>query len=270
MVSLVGTVYQHSIRVGGDQFDDAIINHVPGLYNVMLGEQTAEHVKKHIGSASGSVPRESMRAVGRGVEDGLPRTIELSNHDVAEALTVPLNQVVSAVKAVLEKAPPELITDVAHRGIVLTGAARCLLTSTAACSTKPGWPCAWPSSRTVARCAAPGWRWGASSWISITDPARVSRRMTGAARNCEPGPFWPMLWRIGVQAVASTSFPVDRSSQESQCPERKLIPLPRRPTRPSSQHPLFLPPRPPIRSARRRSSRPNPFRRSPCAAASTC
>lgn len=121
VVSLGGTVYQQSIRVGGDQFDDAIINHVRGLYNVMLGEQTAEHVKKHIGSASGSVPRESMRAVGRGVEDGLPRTIELSNHDVAEALTVPLNQVVSAVKDVLEKAPPELITDVAHRGIVLTG-----------------------------------------------------------------------------------------------------------------------------------------------------
>ncbi len=121
IVSLGGTVYQHSVRVGGDQFDAAIVNHVRGLYNVLLGEQTAEHVKKYIGSASGSVPRESMRAVGRGVEDGLPRTIELSNHDVAEALAAPLNQVVNAVKCVLEKAPPELVTDVAHRGIVLTG-----------------------------------------------------------------------------------------------------------------------------------------------------
>ncbi|WP_420958927.1 rod shape-determining protein [Burkholderia gladioli] len=121
VVSLGGTVYQHAIRVGGDQFDAAIINHVRGLYNVLLGEQTAEHVKKYIGSASGSVPRESMRAVGRGVEDGLPRTIELSNHDIAEALAAPLNQVVNAVKRVLEKAPPELVTDIAHRGIVLTG-----------------------------------------------------------------------------------------------------------------------------------------------------
>ncbi|WP_186191706.1 rod shape-determining protein [Burkholderia gladioli] len=121
VVSLGGTVYQHAIRVGGDQFDAAIINHVRGLYNVLLGEQTAEHVKKYIGSASGSVPRESMRAVGRGVEDGLPRTIELSNHDIAEALAAPLNQVVNAVKRVLEKAPPELVTDIAHRGIMLTG-----------------------------------------------------------------------------------------------------------------------------------------------------
>ncbi|MDN7738325.1 MULTISPECIES: rod shape-determining protein [Burkholderia] len=121
VVSLGGTVYQHAIRVGGDQFDAAIINHVRGLYNVLLGEQTAEHVKKYIGSASGSVPRESMRAVGRGVEDGLPRTIELSNHDIAEALAAPLDQVVNAVKRVLEKAPPELVTDIAHRGIVLTG-----------------------------------------------------------------------------------------------------------------------------------------------------
>ncbi|WP_186196420.1 rod shape-determining protein [Burkholderia gladioli] len=121
VVSLGGTVYQHAIRVGGDQFDAAIINHVRGLYNVLLGEQTAEHVKKYIGSASGSVPRESMRAVGRGVKDGLPRTIELSNHDIAEALAAPLDQVVNAVKRVLEKAPPELVTDIAHRGIVLTG-----------------------------------------------------------------------------------------------------------------------------------------------------
>ncbi|WP_280529116.1 rod shape-determining protein [Burkholderia perseverans] len=121
VVSLGGVVYQQSVRVGGDQFDAAIINHVRGLYNVLLGEQTAEHVKKQIGSACRSVPRESMRAVGRGVEDGLPRTIELSNHDVAEALAAPLNQVITTVKAALEKAPPELVTDIAHRGIVLTG-----------------------------------------------------------------------------------------------------------------------------------------------------
>ncbi|ACR32145.1 rod shape-determining protein [Burkholderia glumae] len=121
VVSLGGVVYQQSVRVGGDQFDAAIVNHVRGLYNVLLGEQTAEHVKKQIGSACHSVPRESMRAVGRGVEDGLPRTIELSNHDVAEALAAPLKQVITTVKAVLENAPPELVTDIAHRGIVLTG-----------------------------------------------------------------------------------------------------------------------------------------------------
>ncbi len=121
MVALGGIVCRDGVRIGGDQFDAAIVNHVRGVYGVQLGEQTAEHVKKTIGSASHAVPRESMRAIGRSVVDGLPRTIELSNHDVADALAAPLNQVVSAVKRVLENAPPELVTDVANRGIVLTG-----------------------------------------------------------------------------------------------------------------------------------------------------
>ncbi|WDD91721.1 rod shape-determining protein [Burkholderia sp. FERM BP-3421] len=121
VIALGGVVYQEAIRVGGDQFDAAIVNHVRNLYGVLLGEQTAEHVKKIIGTASYGVPRESMHAVGRSVEDGLPRTIELTNHDIADALAAPLKQVVGAVKGALENAPPELITDIAHRGVVLTG-----------------------------------------------------------------------------------------------------------------------------------------------------
>ncbi len=123
VVSLGGTVYQHAIRVGGDQFDAAIINHVRGLYNVLLGEQTAEHVKKYIGSASGSVPRESMRAVGRGVEDGLPaahhRAVQPRHRRGAGRAAQPGGQRGEA--RAREKAPPELVTDIAHRGIVLTG-----------------------------------------------------------------------------------------------------------------------------------------------------
>lgn len=121
VIALGGIVYKEAIRVGGDQFDEAIVGHVRNLYGVLLGEQTAEHVKKTIGSASHGVPRESMRAVGRGVEDGLPRTVELSNHDIADALGAPLKLVIGAVKGALENAPPELITDIAHRGIMLTG-----------------------------------------------------------------------------------------------------------------------------------------------------
>jgi rod shape-determining protein MreB len=121
VVALGGIVYREAIRVGGDQFDAAIIGHVRNLYGVQLGEQTAEHVKKTIGTACADVPRESMQAVGRSVVDGLPRTIELSNHDIADALAAPLNEVVSAVKRTLENAPPELVTDIADRGLVLTG-----------------------------------------------------------------------------------------------------------------------------------------------------
>lgn len=121
VITLGGVAYQGSVRVGGDQFDAAIISHVRNVYGVMLGEQTAEHVKKTIGTATANVPRERMCAVGRSLADGLPRTIELSNHDIAEALAVPLKAVIGAIKAALESAPPELITDIADAGIVLTG-----------------------------------------------------------------------------------------------------------------------------------------------------
>ncbi|MGH8778348.1 rod shape-determining protein [Paraburkholderia sp.] len=121
VIALGGTVYSGSVRVGGDQFDQAIVNYVRGLYGVLLGEQTAEHVKKTIGSALRDVPIERMNATGRSVDDGLPRTVVLSNHDVADAIVAPLRQVIGAVKAALECAPAELVTDIANSGIVLTG-----------------------------------------------------------------------------------------------------------------------------------------------------
>ncbi|TKC88645.1 rod shape-determining protein [Trinickia terrae] len=121
VIALGGVVYNVSVRVGGDQFDSAIINHVRNLYGVVLGDQTAEYLKKTIGTATYNVPPQSMRATGRSLEDGLPRTIELSNHDVADALAVPLKEVIGAVKAALENAPPELVTDIADSGIVLAG-----------------------------------------------------------------------------------------------------------------------------------------------------
>ncbi|MBR8315133.1 rod shape-determining protein [Burkholderia dolosa] len=121
VIALGGIVYHEAIRVGGSQFDAAIINHVRNVYGVLLGEQTAEHVKKSIGSAVSAGLRSSTHAVGRGVQDGLPRSVELSNHDIADALAAPLKQVIGTVKSVLENAPAELVTDIAHRGVVLTG-----------------------------------------------------------------------------------------------------------------------------------------------------
>ncbi|SMG61430.1 rod shape-determining protein [Paraburkholderia susongensis] len=121
VIALGGTVYSGSVRVGGDNFDAAIVSYVRNLYGVLLGEQTAEHVKKRIGSAVHDVPLEQMNATGRSVDDGLPRTVQLSNRDIAEAIEGPLRQVIGAVKRGLELAPAELVTDIAHNGIVLTG-----------------------------------------------------------------------------------------------------------------------------------------------------
>ena len=121
VIALAGTAYSGSIRVGGDNFDAAIVSYVRNLYGVLLGEQTAEHVKKSIGSAVRDIPVEQMNATGRSAEDGLPRTVQLSNHDIAEAIEGPLRQVIGAVKRGLEMAPAELVTDIAHNGIVLTG-----------------------------------------------------------------------------------------------------------------------------------------------------
>ncbi|MFT4067453.1 rod shape-determining protein [Paraburkholderia sp.] len=121
VIALGGTAYSGSVRVGGDNFDAAIVSYVRNLYGVLLGEQTAEHVKKNIGSAVHDVPLEHMNATGRSVDDGLPRTVQLSNRDIAEAIEGPLREVIDAVKRGLEMAPAELVTDIAHNGIVLTG-----------------------------------------------------------------------------------------------------------------------------------------------------
>ncbi|SEA92844.1 rod shape-determining protein [Paraburkholderia sartisoli] len=121
VIALGGMAYSGSIRVGGDQFDLAIVNYVRAVYGVVIGDQTAEHVKKTIGTAIRDVPTERMNATGRSLDDGLPRTVQLTNHDIADAIVSPLTQVIGAVKTALECAPPELVTDIAHCGIVLTG-----------------------------------------------------------------------------------------------------------------------------------------------------
>ncbi|WP_042261534.1 rod shape-determining protein [Paraburkholderia heleia] len=121
IVALGGVACSGSVRVGGDQFDRAIVDHVRTLYGVVLGEQTAEHVKKTIGCALYGEPIERIRATGRSMEDGLPRTVEITSHDVVDALAAPLRVVINTVRQVLETAPAELVTDIADSGIVLTG-----------------------------------------------------------------------------------------------------------------------------------------------------
>jgi rod shape-determining protein MreB and related proteins len=121
VISLGGPVYQGSVRVGGDKFDEAIINYVRRNYGMLIGEATAEQVKKAIGSAfPGSEVRES-ELKGRNLAEGIPRSFSISSNEILEALSEPLNSIVTAVKSALENTPPELAADIAERGMTLTG-----------------------------------------------------------------------------------------------------------------------------------------------------
>ncbi|QSI76472.1 MULTISPECIES: rod shape-determining protein [Niveibacterium] len=121
VIALGGTVFANSVRVGGDKFDEAIVNYIRRNYGMLIGETTAENIKKEIGSAfPGSEVRE-MEVKGRNLAEGIPRGFTISSNEILEALADPLNSIVSAVKNALEQTPPELGADIAERGMVLTG-----------------------------------------------------------------------------------------------------------------------------------------------------
>jgi rod shape-determining protein MreB len=121
VISLNGIVYADSVRIGGDRFDDAIVNYVRRNYGSLIGEATAERIKHEIGCAyPGSEVRE-IEIKGRNLAEGLPRSFTLNSNEILEALQEPLAGIVEAVKTALENTPPELGSDVAERGMVLTG-----------------------------------------------------------------------------------------------------------------------------------------------------
>ena len=121
VISLNGIVYSDSVRIGGDRFDEAIINYVRRNYGSLIGEATAERIKHEIGSAYPGNEVREMDVWGRNLAEGVPRSFTLNSNEVLEALQEPLSGIVSAVKNALEKTPPELGSDVAERGMVLTG-----------------------------------------------------------------------------------------------------------------------------------------------------
>jgi rod shape-determining protein MreB len=121
VISLGGIVVSQSIRVGGDELDEAIIEHVKREYKLMIGSQTAEEVKLEIGSAY-ELPEDVEAEIrGRDLVSGLPKTVVLSSTEVRQALEAPLTQIIDAVKQTLDKTPPELASDIMDRGIVLAG-----------------------------------------------------------------------------------------------------------------------------------------------------
>ncbi|MFL0796985.1 MAG: rod shape-determining protein [Cellvibrionaceae bacterium] len=121
IISLNGVVYSESVRVGGDRFDEAIVNYVRRHYGSIIGEATAERIKQEVGCAyAGSEVRE-IDVRGRNLAEGVPRSFTLNSDEILEALQEPLSGIVQAVKSALEQSPPELASDIAESGIVLTG-----------------------------------------------------------------------------------------------------------------------------------------------------
>jgi rod shape-determining protein MreB len=121
VLSLNGIVYSASVRIGGDKFDDAIMAYVRRNYGTLIGEATAEKIKKEIGSAFPLNEVLEIEVKGRNLAQGIPRSFTLNSNEILEALQEPLAGIVGAVKTALEQTPPELGADVAERGIVLTG-----------------------------------------------------------------------------------------------------------------------------------------------------
>jgi len=121
IISLNGIVYAASVRIGGDRFDEAIINYVRRNYGTLIGEATAERIKKEIGTAYPGSELMEIEVKGRNLAEGVPRGFTLNSNEILESLQEPLAGIVGAVKVALEQTPPELGADVATRGIVLTG-----------------------------------------------------------------------------------------------------------------------------------------------------
>ena len=121
VISLAGIVYSKSVRVAGDKMDEAVIQHMKRKYNLLIGERTAEKIKKTIGTAYGGDEVMTMEVKGRDLVAGVPKTITANSDEVRESLAEPINAIVEAVRVVLERTPPELSADIVDKGIVLTG-----------------------------------------------------------------------------------------------------------------------------------------------------
>ncbi|WP_308752147.1 rod shape-determining protein [uncultured Anaerotruncus sp.] len=121
VISLGGIVASRSVRVGGDELDNSIIQYIKRKYNLLIGERTAEDIKINIGSAFPLEEEATMDIKGRDLMDGLPKNIQVTSEEIREALADPLSMVLDAIRTTLEKTPPELSADIIDHGITLTG-----------------------------------------------------------------------------------------------------------------------------------------------------
>jgi rod shape-determining protein MreB len=121
IISLAGIVFSRSVRVAGDELDEALVQYMKRVYNLMIGERTAEEIKIKIGSAYPLEKETSMEVKGRDLVAGLPKTLTITSQEVREAIQEPINTIVETVRYTLERCPPELSADLVDRGIVLAG-----------------------------------------------------------------------------------------------------------------------------------------------------
>jgi len=121
VISLKGTVFSKSIRIGGDEMDLAIIEYLRKTYNVMIGERTAEDIKWKIGSAYPLDEEMSLEVKGRDLVAGLPKTVSITSEEVREALQEPIRAILESTKIALERTPPELSADLIEHGIMMAG-----------------------------------------------------------------------------------------------------------------------------------------------------
>ncbi len=121
VISLSGIVYSQSVRIAGDEMDEAIIQYLKRKYNLLVGERTAENIKIQIGSAYPFDEPRKMEIKGRDLVDGIPKTLTITDSDIREALHDPIYAIVDAVKTALERTPPELAADIAEKGVVMAG-----------------------------------------------------------------------------------------------------------------------------------------------------
>ena len=121
VISLGGTVVSNSIKVAGDKFDEAIVKHIRKKYSTVIGDRTAEELKKQIGSVYKMDEEKTLEIRGRSLISGLPTTLVVSSEEIREALDEVATQIVDAVHYVLERTPPELVGDISENGIVMTG-----------------------------------------------------------------------------------------------------------------------------------------------------
>ncbi|MFQ5583649.1 MAG: rod shape-determining protein, partial [Calditrichia bacterium] len=121
IISLAGIVLHTSIRIGGDEMNEAILQYFKKNYNLLIGEKTAENLKCEIGSSLPLEEEINTTVKGRDLVDGIPKTVEVNSIEIREALTEPINTIVEAIKLTLEKTPPELASDILDRGIIISG-----------------------------------------------------------------------------------------------------------------------------------------------------
>lgn len=121
LISLAGIVFSRSVRVGGDEMDEAITQYMKRVYNLMIGERTAEEIKIAIGSAFPTGEETTIEVKGRDLVAGLPKTLTLTSEEVREAMQEPVTTIVEAVRITLERCPPELSADLVDRGLILAG-----------------------------------------------------------------------------------------------------------------------------------------------------